>query len=452
LRILAGRYRLVAPLGRGGMASVWKAEHLTLRSPVAIKLIDPAIASDRDALARFYREAQAAAALRSPHVVQVLDYGLDQGPFGETPFIAMELLEGEPLSARLLRERTLSPQVVGDLFTQVARAIARAHDANIVHRDLKPDNVFLVKNEDQVVAKVLDFGIAKAHLDGSDTAKQGATETGAVLGTPFYMSPEQAEGLSGVNFRTDIWSFGVMAYECLLGCRPFTAPTPAGIILAICAREPPVPSRMGSVPAGFDAWFATACARDPERRFPSVRDAAAELRRLCAPASVSVKSAVAEPALLDARSSGKGSSTSPPVMSTRPPRVASARTKRALTATLIAAGAALVGAVLWQRSSVPSSPAARREREAPSVAPPPPIASTRASVETPVPVSEVPAPAPEEPRVFPVASAPPPAASAKRAPPAATTSVAPRPSSAAAQPSAQRPAPVKHKTSVNLGL
>src|SRR5262249_22596563 len=156
--ILAGKYRLIRELGKGGMGSVWMAEHLTLKSPVAVKLIDPEIATNPDAVARFLREARAAAALRSPHVVQILDYGAD----GAAPYIAMELLEGESLGQRLLRLGRLSPAETSRIMTHVARAIGRAHDAGIVHRDLKPENVFVVKNDEEEIAKVLDFGIAKS--------------------------------------------------------------------------------------------------------------------------------------------------------------------------------------------------------------------------------------------------------------------------------------------------
>src|SRR4051794_4658600 len=156
--VLAGKYTLERKLGQGGMGAVWRAEHVHLRSPVAIKLIDAQIAQHPEALARFMREAQAAAALRSPHVVQILDYGADRG----VPYIAMELLEGESLADRLSRVERLPPAEVARIITEVARAIGRAHELSIVHRDLKPDNIFLVRNDDVEVTKVLDFGIAKA--------------------------------------------------------------------------------------------------------------------------------------------------------------------------------------------------------------------------------------------------------------------------------------------------
>jgi eukaryotic-like serine/threonine-protein kinase len=274
--VLAGKYALVSKLGQGGMGAVWRAEHVQLRSPVAIKLIDHQIASNPEALARFMREAQSAAALRSPHVVQILDFGADNG----VPYIAMELLEGESLAARIERTQGLSPTETAHIITQVSRAIAKAHEAGIVHRDLKPDNIFIVQNDEEEVAKVLDFGIAKASSTFGPTTGSN-TRTGAILGTPYYMSPEQAEGNRLVDHRTDLWALGVIAFECLLGRRPFDSDALGSLLLAICTRPIPVPSTLGRVPPGFDVWFSRACSRELAQRFQAARDLAGELRRVC---------------------------------------------------------------------------------------------------------------------------------------------------------------------------
>ena len=213
--VLAAKYRLDEVLGRGGMGSVWRALHLGLNAPVAVKLMDPAIMKTAGMLARFHREAQAAAQLRSPHVVQIIDHGVDAET--GTPFIAMELLEGESLADRLTRVGVLSPRETSRLVTEVCRALARAHEAGIVHRDLKPANLFLVANDDQEVTKVLDFGIAKSQpTQGLDTM----TNSGSILGTPLYMSPEQISGGKSVDGRSDLWSLAVVACECLTGKRP----------------------------------------------------------------------------------------------------------------------------------------------------------------------------------------------------------------------------------------
>jgi serine/threonine protein kinase len=257
------------------MGAVWRAEHQALRSPVAIKVIDEQIAQSPDALARFLREAQSAAALRSPHVVQILDYGTDRG----VPYIAMELLEGESLATRLERVGRLPPAEVARIITEIARAIGKAHELSIVHRDLKPDNVYLVHNDEAEVTKVLDFGIAKA-TQGLGVVSSSETRTGAILGTPHYMSPEQAEGTKLVDHRTDVWALGVITFECLLGRRPFDSDALGSLLLAICTRPMPVPSAWGFALPGFDAWFAKACARELAERFQSARDLATELRRV----------------------------------------------------------------------------------------------------------------------------------------------------------------------------
>ncbi len=292
------------------MGSVWRAEHTSLGTPVAIKLINPELARGQNLLARFHREAQAAAKLRSVHVVQILDHGVDEG----VPYIAMECLEGESLAQRLTAERKLTPAATAQVMAGVCRALLRAHRLGIVHRDLKPDNIFLAREETTTIVKVLDFGIAKL-LDKSERvdpvaatqaasgatqdaapdkgldssvvertetgALQGATPnlgpqertaTGAVLGTPRYMSPEQTRGRSDLDGRSDLWALAVIAFECLTGTRTFTAATAGDLILQICSDPIPVPSSIASVPDGFDSWFARATERDPADRFQTVRE------------------------------------------------------------------------------------------------------------------------------------------------------------------------------------
>jgi serine/threonine-protein kinase len=268
-KVIAGRYRITSQLGAGGMGSVWRAEHLTLGSPVAIKLIDESIAKHPEVLARFEREAQAAASLRSPHVVQVLDYGVDD----KTPFIAMELLDGESLEERLERLGKLSLHETVRVITQVARAVARAHELGIVHRDLKPGNIFLVRNDDDEVAKVLDFGIAK-----KDETAATTTRTGAMVGTPAYMSPEQAQGSKQLDGRTDLWALGAIAFECLTGTLPFDGEALGELIVKICTTSPPVPSTLAPLPPAFDAWFAKALARDRTERFQTAKELSDGLR------------------------------------------------------------------------------------------------------------------------------------------------------------------------------
>jgi eukaryotic-like serine/threonine-protein kinase len=448
-QILSGKYRLERELGRGGMGSVWLAQHLTLRSPVAIKLIDPGIATNPEALSRFLREAQAAASLRSPHVVQILDHGVDEG----VPFIVMELLDGESLASRLERQRRIAPSDTAHLMTQVARAMTKAHEAGIVHRDLKPDNIFIVRNDEEEIAKVLDFGVAKSHTHGVG-AVSSATRTGSVLGTPYYMSPEQAEGSKSVDHRTDIWAMGVIAWECLLGARPFEAETLGGLLLAICAREMPAPSRMGPVPAGFDAWFARACSRDLNYRFATAKEAAAELRNVCAgqmmaggygaPPQAPHAAVQAASFPLASTTAHLGLSTSSPV----PKTSAAPWVLMGLAAVAVVGGGAffaLRGSGDQTEAAVSAAPSAVTPppvAAAPPVAPEPektalaPVASASATPSaTAAPVAAAPAAA--APRVRPRAAAAAPAAVEKPKPAAA-------PAPAAAQPVV--------KPRVNLGI
>lgn len=275
-RLIAGRYRLVSLLGRGGMGAVWRAEHVELGTPAAVKLLDPRLADSADALRRFKREARAAAELRSAHIVQIFDYGVDQGD----PYIAMELYQGETLGQRLDRAGRLDPKTTARLLSDVGKAVSRAHEAGIVHRDLTPDNVFLVREGTEDIVRVLDFGIAK-DLSFRGRLLSPQTRTGTLLGTPHYMSPEQASGKKSVGPATDIWALSVMAFECIVGRRPFDAETVGALILAICKAPIPVPSQCADVPNGFDEWFHRGTRRDPEERFPSVKLAMAALRAVC---------------------------------------------------------------------------------------------------------------------------------------------------------------------------
>jgi serine/threonine-protein kinase len=282
-RLLADKYLLIERLGEGGFGSIWRAEHQVLKSPVAVKLIDLEVARREGAVERFLREAQATAVLRSPHVVQVLDYGLDKrtenGVEYEQPFIVMELLEGENLADRIARLGKISPLETLRIVTHVARAISRAHELGIVHRDLKPENIFLVNNGDAEVAKVLDFGVAKI-VSPMDLNRNTYTQTGSMVGTPYYMSPEQAQGNKTVDYRSDLWALGVITFEMLTGQRPFDSDALGDLVLCICIRDLPIPSHFGPVPDGFDEWFSRAVAREPDARFQSARELASSLLEL----------------------------------------------------------------------------------------------------------------------------------------------------------------------------
>ncbi|MCC6526340.1 MAG: serine/threonine protein kinase [Polyangiaceae bacterium] len=263
-RWIAGRYGLAHLLGRGGMGSVWAARRRDDGQLVAVKLMTPAQAASLPARRRFAREAQAAMRLRSLHVVAVLDYGID----GDVPFIVMELLTGEDLRARLRRKRRLTIAAAAQITAQTCAALELAHGAGIVHRDLKPANVFLARVGDREVVKILDFGLA-FDVDPDEASEHAE---GVLLGSPHYMSPEQARGRP-LDHRTDLWSLGVLIYRMLTGAKPFGGITVTEVLLRICTD--PVPSARAVVPElppGIDAFFERALARDPGARFQSAHE------------------------------------------------------------------------------------------------------------------------------------------------------------------------------------
>jgi serine/threonine-protein kinase len=194
--------------------------------------------------------------------------------------MVMELLTGEPLDKRIDRLGTLSLQETARILGQVCRALQRAHTSGIIHRDLKPENIFLVHvpDEDDEVAKVLDFGIAKIKATPGEQGLTTSTKTGAVLGTPYYMAPEQARGLRTIDTRADLWSIGVIAYKCVTGVLPFEGESVGDLLVKICTSPPPVPSQtVPGLPAAFDVWFAHALEREPDRRFQTAGELAEAL-------------------------------------------------------------------------------------------------------------------------------------------------------------------------------
>jgi serine/threonine protein kinase len=265
--IIADRYCLLRKLGAGGMGSVWLAHDQSLDSQCAVKLVDPEKAADEEVRIRFEREAKAAAQIRGANVVDIFDHGVWDG----TPFIVMEYLEGEDLGARLERAGALDPEQTYQIVSQVARALVRAHAAGIVHRDLKPENIFLVPGDDQEVAKVLDFGIAK-HEQYSLAGK--TTKTGSFMGTPYYMSPEQARGRA-IDWRSDLWALGVIAYQCLNGRPPFESEALGELMgMIIYDPIPPISSSAPDLPNALELWWQRAVARDRDLRFQSAKELA----------------------------------------------------------------------------------------------------------------------------------------------------------------------------------
>lgn len=261
-RLIGSRFVLERPLARGGMGSVWVAMDTQLGVQVAIKMMAKDCVSSPDLVMRFEREAKAAAQLRSPHVVQIFEHGIDSG----LPYMVLELLEGEDLGARLRRRGTLPPDEVASILGQIGKALRRAHAAGIVHRDLKPANIFLSRDDEEDVVKVLDFGIAKV------TTADGETKTGMLFGTPHYMSPEQGRRTKEADHRSDLWSLGVILYRMLTGHLPWGGGEALDVLLRITIEPAPPPSQvkpeLGTL---FDAFFERALAKSPAERFQDVR-------------------------------------------------------------------------------------------------------------------------------------------------------------------------------------
>jgi serine/threonine-protein kinase len=260
--------RLISPIGEGGMGSVWLADHMRLEAKVAVKFISPAIAGkDPSLLERFKREAALCAQIRSVHVVQTFDHGLMTDG---TPYIVMELLEGTSLTHRIENDGPMQPHELHTLLVQVGMVLERAHGLGIVHRDIKPDNIFLVDDDYELFAKVLDFGLAKR----TDDKGAVVTRTGMIMGSPQFMSPEQAVNSKDVDFRTDIWSLGVVCYYALTGHIPFDANDGNGPVLVRMARSEfkAVTLHVPTLPSALDAWFRRVLHSRPTSRFESVAE------------------------------------------------------------------------------------------------------------------------------------------------------------------------------------
>ncbi|MBN4050436.1 serine/threonine protein kinase [Desulfobulbus sp. AH-315-M07] len=272
--------RLVRPLKSGAMGSIWVAEHLQNKAPLAVKFVSSSRAKEKSTLARFKREAKAAESIDSPNVVR--GYGTGQLDDG-TPYIIMELLEGESLGEHLDRVGAMSFDRTAAVLTQVARALDAAHALGIVHRDIKPDNIFLCGLDDFPMVKVLDFGMAKEVRVRSDSI---ITQTGVSVGTPEYMSPEQVLGSKEVDHRSDLWGLAVVAYRCITGVIPFQGETPHSLFFAICKGEF-APLEDAGAPEEFDSWFRKALAPNKDKRFDNAAEMVAAFERTIASAVTS---------------------------------------------------------------------------------------------------------------------------------------------------------------------
>lgn len=267
--LIGGRYRLECELGHGGMGSVWAAIHAVTGRPVALKFLRADLAHRREASARLLREARAAVSVSHPNVIEVYDiFDLEDG----TPVMVMQLLHGETLGKYLGREAPLSLTNALDLLGPVVSAVGTAHERGVIHRDLKPDNVFLSEELGARRVRVLDFGIAKlavANVTGNPTI----TRTGAALGTPCYMAPEQAFGESDVDHRADVWAIGAMLYEALSGARPVEGSNLGQVVKSLMTQAiTPISVMAEDVPERLAELVMRMLAREREERPDDLRE------------------------------------------------------------------------------------------------------------------------------------------------------------------------------------
>ncbi|MBI2898338.1 MAG: protein kinase [Deltaproteobacteria bacterium] len=275
--ILGGKYCLIEPIGVGGMGAVWRAEHLGLSRPVAVKSV--LAGQGAEAVERFTREAKVAARIRHRNVVGIDDFGMtDDGD----PYIVMDLLDGESLGDRFARRPKLGTPELVEIITGALTGLEAVHAEGVVHRDIKPNNVFLSREVDSVVPKLLDFGLSRATAAGDQKFRKTITLGGMIVGTPEYMSPEQARGRRDLDERTDLYSVGVILYEGLAGVAPFEAESPEEILsLIVMGACAPLEETAPDVPVELARIVHRAMARDREERFPTAWELKEALLAAC---------------------------------------------------------------------------------------------------------------------------------------------------------------------------
>jgi eukaryotic-like serine/threonine-protein kinase len=411
--VVDGRFRIEAKLGSGGMGTVWRVQHVVSLQRFALKTLAAAAAAEADATQRFLREARAAAALRTRHVVRVTDAQMQYQHAGAPlPFLVMELLEGKNLQELLDARGKLGVGEVMWMVRQLGRALDVAHKQGIVHRDLKPSNVFVARDEDgEPIVKLCDFGIAKLVSHPEDLARTDglATRTGALLGTPMYLAPELLRGAGAAVPATDQWSLGLIVFRALAGFEYFGQVRGFSDLVLTIANDPLVPpsKRAPALPAAFDGWFARSCARAPGERWA---DVAAQVAAL----DVALGRPAPRPIPLSEAAGVGGSDKTQPAPTSAPrARAASKPVSRGRLAWL-------AGAVAWAVSAIAVLAwlgMRTTTRQAESAPAPPRVATTPSAVQAPV----------EPP---PSVELPPPAAPPPSPPPAIVES-------------AQRPAPVR---------
>ncbi|MCU0662886.1 MAG: protein kinase [Myxococcota bacterium] len=263
-QVLDGRYRVERLLGEGGMGAVYEGFHVVLAKRVALKMLHPEYATSEEVLKRFYREAQAASTIGHKNTIEIYDVGVTPE---NAPYIAMEYLEGEDLESLLVREGRVSVDAAAGVLEPVLLALAAAHSKGIIHRDLKPSNIFITRDAGgNPIVKLIDFGISK--ITKGDGTK--LTQTGSLIGTPAYMSPEQARGMQNVDHRTDLYAVGVIMYQLLTGTLPFTGANYSELIITVLTSDPKPPRELvSSIPQEVNDLVIQQLSKDPQKRSQS---------------------------------------------------------------------------------------------------------------------------------------------------------------------------------------
>jgi serine/threonine-protein kinase len=397
--LLAGKYRVEAVLGIGGMGVVVAARHEQLDQRVAIKFVRPEALGSSDAVERFLREARAAARLRSEHAARVLDVGtLESG----APYMVMELLEGRDLAQTLEEQGRLSVEQAADWIVQACEALAEAHAAGIVHRDLKPQNLFLARTVgDALKVKVLDFGVSKS--DATMSSAQGAlTRTRTMLGSPLYMSPEQMRSSRDVDARSDVWALGVVLFELLTNARPFEAENLPELCLMVIGDPPRSLRELRPDVPGELAGVVERCLRkDRSERYANAAELAEALEPFASPASrhivhrarMAIRAGGSPRVSPDASGDHRAVPPTPAAWGSGRSPGRPGRRRRAIwiaaLAVGVAAAASALGFVLRGRGPPgPSAPAAAAAVP-PTQAPPPPMSASRLATAI-APLKEIP--------------------------------------------------------------
>ena len=272
--VIDGKYTIIRQIGKGGMGAVFEGENQRIHRRVAIKVLHASVAGDRSFVQRFEREAQAAGRIGSDHIVEVLDLG--DLPSGDR-YMVMEFLEGETLRARMKTLRKMTPDEIFPIVAELLDGLAEAHGAGIIHRDLKPDNIFLVleRKWQTDFVKILDFGVSKFRTLGTESV----THTGVMLGTPHYMSPEQAKGEKAIDHRADLYSVGVILYKALTGKNPFSGDNFNELMFKVVLEDaPPISTHVPDVDSRVVDIVSKAMARRPDDRFSAADEFAGALR------------------------------------------------------------------------------------------------------------------------------------------------------------------------------